>query len=138
LLCAALVEDHIPAKKYLKELLNENIRHYWRRKLVIYCRLLQNSNESINQKRGGIDFAECIIHCFNFYDIIKNNNNNGWESTFKILAKACENLKKSSAEAILLCANTLHFLADRLKKQIGLPIIHIATETATEIKKRNY
>lgn len=97
----------------------------------------KNSNEGINQKRGGIHFAECIIHSFNFHDIIKKKNNNGWESTFEILAKACENLKKSGAEAILRCANTLHLLANRLEKQIGLPIIHIATETAMEIKKQN-
>jgi aspartate racemase len=97
----------------------------------------KNINEGINQKRGGIHFAECIIHSFNFHDIINNNNNNDWESTFEMLSKACENLKRSGAEAILLCANTLHLLADRIEEQVGLPVIHIATETATEIKKQN-
>jgi aspartate racemase len=93
-------------------------------------------NEGVNEKLGGIDFAKCIIHSFNYADIIKNNNNNDWDATFKMLSKACVNLEKSGAEAIVLCANTMHLLADRLEQKITIPVIHIATETAKEIKQQ--
>lgn len=93
-------------------------------------------NEGINEKLGGINFAKCIIHSFNYADIVRNNNNNDWESTFKMLSEACENLQHSGAEAIVLCANTMHLLADRIEQEINIPVIHIATETAKEIKKQ--
>lgn len=92
-------------------------------------------NEGINKKLGGLNFSKCIIHSFNYADIKKNNDNNDWEKTFEMLSDACEHLKQSGAEAIVLCANTMHFVADRIEEKVKLPVIHIATETAKEIKK---
>jgi len=94
-------------------------------------------NEGINAKLGELNFAECIIYSFNYNDIKKNNDSNDWESTFNMLSKAGESLKNSGAEAIVLCANTMHLIADRIEESVNLPLIHIATATATEIKKYN-
>jgi aspartate racemase len=44
------------------------------------------------------------------------------------------NLKQGGAKAIVLCANTMHLIADRLEQNIGLPVIHIATATGVAIK----
>lgn len=93
-------------------------------------------NEGINNRLGGLNFSECLIYSFNYADIKRNNENNDWDSTFKMLFKACEFLKSGGAEAIVLCANTMHFIAERLEEAIGLPIIHIATATAIEIQKQ--
>lgn len=94
-------------------------------------------NEGINKELGGVNFAECMIYSFNYNDIKRNNENNDWEKTFEMLSKACQNLKNSGAEAILLCANTMHLIADRIQESIDLPLIHIAVETAKEIEKKN-
>lgn len=51
--------------------------------------------------------------------------------------KSLPNLKNSGAEAILLCANTMHLIADRIQESIDLPLIHIAVETAKEIQKKD-
>lgn len=93
-------------------------------------------NQGINEKLGGLNFSECLIYSFNYADIKRNNETNNWESTFKMLLKACQFLKQGGAEAIVLCANTMHFIADRLEAAIDLPIIHIATATAIEIEKK--
>jgi len=94
-------------------------------------------NQGVNEKMGDLNFSECLIYSFNYADIKKNNENNDWDSTFNMLLKGCSFLKAGGAEAIVLCANTMHFIADRLEKEIKLPIIHIATETAKEIQKQN-
>jgi len=94
-------------------------------------------NQGVNEKMGDLNFSECLIYSFNYADIKKNNENNDWDSTFNMLLKGCQFLKHGGAEAIVLCANTMHFIADRLEEAIDLPIIHIATETAKEIKKQN-
>ncbi len=93
-------------------------------------------NEGINEKMGGLNFSECLVYSFNYADIKKNNDNNDWNSTFKMLFKGCEFLKSGGAEAIVLCANTMHLIADKLEEAIDLPLIHIATETAIEIQKQ--
>lgn len=93
-------------------------------------------NEGINEKMGGLNFSECLIYSFNYSDIKKNNEANDWDSTFEMLFKGCQFLKSGGAEAIVLCANTMHLIADRLEEAIDLPLIHIATATAAEIQKQ--
>ena len=93
-------------------------------------------NEGINEKMGGLNFSECLIYSFNYSDIKKNNETNNWDLTFQMLFKACEFLKSGGAEAIVLCANTMHLIADRPEEAIDLPLIHIATATAVEIQKQ--
>ncbi|MEN2487407.1 amino acid racemase [Flavobacterium sp. B11] len=94
-------------------------------------------NKGINEKLGGLNFSECLIYSFNYSDIKKNNDANDWDSTFNMLLKAAEVLKSGGAEAILLCANTMHLIADRIQEAIDIPLIHIAEETAIEIHKNN-
>jgi aspartate racemase len=92
-------------------------------------------NEGINDKLGGLNFSECLIYSFNYADIKKNNDANDWDSTFNMLLKGCRFLQQGGAEAIVLCANTMHLIAERLQEAIDIPIIHIATATAVEIQK---
>ncbi|MBO9585481.1 MAG: aspartate/glutamate racemase family protein [Flavobacterium sp.] len=93
-------------------------------------------NKGINEKLGGLNFSECLIYSFNYADIKKNNEANDWDSTFNMLLKAAEVLQSGGVEAIFLCANTMHLIADRLQKAINVPLIHIAEETAIEIQKK--
>lgn len=98
-----------------------------------YYRLI---NEGINERMGGLNFSECLVYSFNYADIKKNNDANDWDSTFNMLLKGCEFLKSGGAEAIVLCANTMHLIADKLQEAIGIPLIHIAEATAAEIQKK--
>jgi aspartate racemase len=93
-------------------------------------------NQGFNEKMGGLEFPQCIIYSFNYADIKKYNNTDNWEMTFQLVLKACNDLKQCGVTGIVLCANTMHRIADRLEKETGLPVIHIATATATEIEKQ--
>lgn len=93
-------------------------------------------NQGINAKLGGSNFANCIIYSFNYADIMKNNERGDWDATLAMVKAACDNLKNSGAEAILLCANTMHKIADDLRERIDIPIIHIAEVTAEAIRKQ--
>lgn len=94
-------------------------------------------NEGVNAKLGGLNYAECIIYSVNFQQIHHNNLADNWEATFSILNNACESLKKAGAEAIVLCANTMHLLADRVAEIIDLPLIHVAVATAEAIAAKD-
>ncbi|EJL71510.1 aspartate/glutamate racemase family protein [Chryseobacterium populi] len=91
-------------------------------------------NEGVNARLGGLNSAECIIYSLNFGDV----QSKSWEHSFGLLLNACENLKKSGADGIVLCANTAHLFADQLQETIKLPIIHIGAETAKAINKEGY
>ena len=99
---------------------------------IDYYRLI---NEGINEKLGGLNFAELMIYSVNFNDFQQNNTAGNWDATYELLLNACESLKKGGADAIVLCANTSHAVADRLAAVLDIPIIHIVSATANEIKK---
>lgn len=89
-------------------------------------------NEGINEKLGGLNFAECIIYSLNFGDIQEKT----WEDAYDLLYNACDSLKKSGVDGIALCANTAHIYAEELQNNIGLPIIHIGSATAIAVKEK--
>ncbi|QIL40090.1 amino acid racemase [Pedobacter sp. HDW13] len=86
-------------------------------------------NEGVNERLGGLNFAECLIYSLNFCDV----QDKTWEGSFELLLNACQSLKNSGVEAIVLCANTAHLFADEIENRIAVPIIHIGTETAKAI-----
>jgi aspartate racemase len=92
-------------------------------------------NEGINDQLGGLNFAECLIYSFNYADIVRNNNANDWDRTFQMILAASKSLIHGGAEGIVLCANTMHLIADRLQPVIDVPVIHIGEVTATAIAK---
>ena len=91
-------------------------------------------NEGVNLKLGGLNFAECIIYSLNFGDI----QDKTWSNSFDLLLNACESLKRSGVDGIVLCANTAHLFADKLQEIIELPIIHIGVATAKAINKQGF
>ena len=88
-------------------------------------------NEGVNSKLGGLNFAECVLYSLNFGDI----QSVSWVNSFELLLNACESLKKSGVDSIVLCANTAHLFADKLQETVKMPIIHIGVETAKAVTK---
>jgi aspartate racemase len=93
-------------------------------------------NLGINERLGDLNFAECMIYSFNYQDIKRNNDAEDWDKTLQMLTKAGLGMKAAGADAIVLCANTMHLIADKLEQNVQLPVIHIATETAEAIKQQ--
>lgn len=97
---------------------------------VDYYKLI---NEGINEKLGGLEYAECMVYSLNYGDIKRNNDADDWDKNLALISAAAIHLEKSGAKAIVLCANTMHLIADRLQLMLNIPIIHIATATANAI-----
>lgn len=100
---------------------------------VDYYRYL---NEGINEKLGGLNFAECMVYSVNFDNFQRFNAAYDWDATFELLVNAAENLKKGGAEAIVLCANTAHIVSDRIAERVNLPLIDITTAVADAIHQQ--
>ncbi|WP_200977832.1 aspartate/glutamate racemase family protein [Echinicola sp. 20G] len=89
-------------------------------------------NQGINEKLGGLNSAECVIFSLNFSDI----QDKGWLNSYDLIFNACKSLASNNVDFIVLCANTAHLFADEIQSNINVPIIHIASATAEEIKRQ--
>jgi aspartate racemase len=93
-------------------------------------------NEEINEKLGGKHSASCILFSIDFEEtIIKNHDN--WNEITKSFIYAAKTLEKAGAQLIIICANTIHKIADEVEKSITIPLIHIIDATGDKIFEKN-
>jgi aspartate racemase len=97
---------------------------------AIYYRLL---NEGVNRRLGGLSAASLILWSFDFAEISAAQSAGDWHSLTGKLADAARRLEGAGAEAVMICANTMHKMADEVQAAIGVPVLHIADATAEAI-----
>ena len=91
-------------------------------------------NEIVRERLGGVTSADLIIRSFNFADIEALQAAGNWDEAGQVLGSAARDLERSGAEAIVLCTNTMHVVAEDIATSIGVPLLHIADATAAAIR----
>ncbi len=93
-------------------------------------------NKLANERRGGLNYAEILLYSVNFNDVKALADAGDWENLGKLLSGIARNLENAGAEAIVLCANTIHIVAEQVEENISIPLIHIVDATALEIRRQ--
>jgi aspartate racemase len=57
-----------------------------------------------------------------------------WTALGRLMVRAAKTLEGAGAEAIVICANTMHQLAPAIEAAVRLPILHIADAAAAAVK----
>ncbi|MEO8113644.1 MAG: aspartate/glutamate racemase family protein [Phenylobacterium sp.] len=96
----------------------------------------QQLNRLVRERLGGLHSAELILWSVDFAPIAALQAKDDWEATGAILADAARRLEAAGAEAILICANTMHINAAQVSPVVSIPLIHIADATAAALKAR--
>lgn len=99
---------------------------------IEYYRLI---NQLTNERLGGLSSAQLILYSVNYAEIEKMNLKKDNLSLMATLKHLSQKLQAAGADAILICANTLHRFADEVQQTLRIPIINIAEATAQEVKK---
>ena len=99
---------------------------------IEYYRII---NELIKEKLGSWNSAKLILYSVNFEEILSLENKDRWSEIVLIMTNISRNLENAGCEALMLCSNTMHKIADDLQNNISIPIINIVYETALIIKE---
>jgi aspartate racemase len=91
-------------------------------------------NQLVRERLGGGASADLLIRSFNFADIEALQAAGRWDDAGQLLADAAVNLVAGGADAIVICTNTMHRLADVVQAAVEVPLIHIADATATAVQ----
>lgn len=83
-------------------------------------------NEVIKEKLGGFHSGKIILYSVDFYEIKKCLEEGQWDKSTEILLNAAKNLERCGADFIVICTNTMHKAADKIQKNISIPILHIS------------
>jgi aspartate racemase len=90
----------------------------------------QQLTRLVRERLGGLHSCALILWSVDFAPIAELQAKDDWEATGAILADAAARLEQAGAEAIVICANTMHLNAPQVRAAVGVPVIHIADATA--------
>lgn len=92
-------------------------------------------NEEVKRQLGGLHSAKIILFSVDFNEVERCQSEGRWDDAGEILGEAAYSLEKAGADFIVICTNTMHKVIDQIYQKTSLPILHIADETAAQIKK---
>ena len=97
-----------------------------------YYRLI---NEGVKRRLGGLHSAQILLYSVDFQEIERLQHAGRWDDAGAMLADIARRLEEAGAEALVLCTNTMHCVADAIENAVSIPLIHIADATAAPIKR---
>ncbi len=98
-----------------------------------YYRVL---NEMTNERLGGVASAKIILYSVNFEEIKTLTFANDWKGISSQICAAASKLEAAGADCLLICANTMHKIADEVQQVMQIPVIHVAEQTGKTIKEK--
>ena len=95
-----------------------------------YYRLV---NEAVAQRCGGLHSAQILLASVDFAEIEERKLAGDWDAVASRLSDAAVRLESAGAEAIMLCTNTMHYIAPAIESAVSVPFLHIADTTARAV-----
>ena len=87
-------------------------------------------NQGVKKALGGLHSAKLVLVSLDFAEVEALQSSGNWDQAAEMLIDAALRLQAAGADAIMICTNTMHKVAENLEAQIDLPLIHIADATA--------
>jgi aspartate racemase len=94
-------------------------------------------NQEVNKRLGKLHSAKIVLNSVDFEPIEQLQHKEDWDSTAKILSNTAQDIESANADFLVICTNTMHKVAPQIKKNISIPILHIADATAKVLLQDN-
>jgi aspartate racemase len=60
-----------------------------------------------------------------------------WSELGQLMISEARRLEGAGADALLICTNTMHIVADQVQTEINIPLLHIADAAGRQLKRLN-
>jgi len=98
---------------------------------TLYYQLL---NRMARDALGGQHSAKLVLWSVDFAPIAALQAAGLWDEATVIMVDAARRLEAAGAEAMVICANTMHRMADEVAAAISVPLVHVGDATASAVK----
>lgn len=93
-------------------------------------------NSITNQRLGGNEAAKVLLCSVNYGEIVKLTHQGDWDGLAAIMIDAARRTETAGADCVLLGANTMHNIADKVQAAVDIPLLHIADAAAKAINEQ--
>jgi aspartate racemase len=87
-------------------------------------------NRMARDRLGGQHSARLLMWSCDFAPIAAMQAAGQWDEATAVLVDAARRLEGAGAEALLICANTMHLMAAEVQAAVSVPLLHVADATA--------
>ncbi|OAN34050.1 aspartate/glutamate racemase family protein [Microbacterium sp. H83] len=91
------------------------------------------ANQRVGELLGGHHSAKIVLDSVDFAEIEALQARGDWDAAGQLLADRAAALESAGAELLVLCTNTMHLVADRIRDAVGIPFLHIADVAASAV-----
>ena len=89
-------------------------------------RYFQHLNVRVERARGDFASAPLLIDNLDFRTLVRLSQDDEWDRAADILIRSARRLVDAGAGALMICANSMHRVYDRIAASLDVPVLHIA------------
>ncbi len=98
---------------------------------VDYYRLV---NAGVAERLGGSHSADLLLLSVDFDPVEAMQDGGDWAGLGRLMAGCAGRLEAAGADAIVICANTMHRLAPEIEAAVRIPLLHIADAAGAAVR----
>ena len=83
-------------------------------------------NRGVRRRSSPMASAPLLIESLDFEQLWGSASDEDWDRAGDVLADSARRLTGAGAEGLLICANSMHKVYDRVAEAAGVPVLHIA------------
>lgn len=91
-------------------------------------------NRAVQRRLGGLHSATLLIDSLDFAEVGRCASANDWDCAAGHIVAAGRRLEAGGAQALMICANSVHKIAPQLAASVSIPVIHIIDEIGARLK----
>lgn len=86
----------------------------------------EDINQLVQARTSRLTSAPLLIESLDFTDLVRLSTTEQWAHATGVLADSARRLEQAGATALLIGANSMHKVYDKVAEAVSVPVIHIA------------
>ncbi len=86
----------------------------------------EDINQLVQARTSRLTSAPLLIESLDFTDLVRLSTTEQWAHATAVLADSARRLEQAGATALLIGANSMHKVYDKVAEAVSVPVIHIA------------
>lgn len=91
-------------------------------------------NKFVQKRSAPMASPPLLIESLDYAPIAAAKNADDWDSIAAALVESARRLESAGAEGLVVAANTMHTVYDRLTEAVSIPVLHIADAVGREME----
>ncbi|MES2301391.1 MAG: amino acid racemase [Pseudomonadota bacterium] len=94
----------------------------------------EDINQLVQARTSRLTSAPLLIESLDFTDLVRLSTPEQWAHAASVLADSARRLEQAGATALLIGANSMHKVYDKVAEAVSVPVIHIADVVGERMK----